>query len=130
MQFNVLLLQPLSTRDQTVTLSSGPISLDTEMLIPADAEPQDQECIAVISVISKTQAKVIRGARSTIARSWAAGTPITVSSDSFMYERSKEEATEPEAETIRPPRRQQLDIGLTAKQHMCPTCGRLLEPAS
>ena len=101
MQFNVLLLQPLSTRDQTVTLSSGPISLDTEMLIPADAEPQDQECIAVISVLSKTQAKVIRGARSTIARSWAAGTPITVSSDSFMYE-----------------------------QHMCPTCGRLLEPAS
>jgi len=124
MQFNVILMQPLSVRDQTVTVSAGPLSLDTEIMIPADAEPREQECVSVISVLSKTQAKVIRGARSTIARSWPSGTPVTVSSDSFMYERAKEEATEPEPETIRPPRRQQLDIGLTARQHLCPTCGR------
>ncbi len=128
MQFNVLLMQPLTPRDQTVTLSSGPLSLDTEMHIPADAEPRDQECLAVCGVLSKTQAKVIRGARSTIARSWPVGTPVSVSSDSFMYERAKEDATEPEPETIRPPRRQQLDIALTARQRLCPTCGHELDP--
>ncbi len=126
MLITVVLTQPMSARDQTITLSAGPLSLDTEILIPADADPRDQECVAVCGVLSKTQAKVIRGARSTIARSWPAYTPASISADGLMYERPKDEATEPEAETIRPARRQALDIGLTARQHLCPTCGHVL----
>ncbi len=126
MLITVVLTQPMTPRDQTITLSAGPLSLNTEILIPAEADERDQECVAVCGVLSKNQAKVIRGARSTIARSWPAGTTASVSSDGLMYERGQEQATEPEPETIRPMRRQQLDIGLTARQHLCPTCGHVL----
>ena len=126
MLVNVILTQPLTARDQTITLSAGPLSLTTEILIPADADPRDQECLAVCGVLSKSQAKVVRGARSTIARSWPTGTVASISSDGLMYERSQEPTSDDIAppESVRTSRRPALDIAQTTKRGACPHCGR------
>ncbi len=126
MLVNVILTQPLSVRDQTITLSAGPLSLTTDILIPADAEPRDQECLSVCGVLSKSQAKVVRGARSTIARSWPVGTIASISSEGLMYEMVQEAPAEQldPPETQKVSRRQPLDIAQTTKRGACPTCGR------
>ncbi len=125
MLINVVLTQPMKASDQTITLSAGPLSLETEILIPADADQDEQECVSVCGVLSKSQAKVIRGARSTVARAWPTGTVVTLSSDGLMYERAQAPAVEPpplELPTVS--RRQPLDIAQTTKRGACPMCGR------
>ncbi len=119
----VLLMQPMSARDQTVTLSAGPLTVTTELLIPADAELGYQECLVVCKVFSKTQAQVVRGARGTIARAYPVNTLVDVSSDGLMYERAAEPEVIAPPETVRPSRRQPLDIAATTQRGSCPLCG-------
>ncbi len=124
MIIHALLIQPLSSRDQTVTLSAGPLTFGTEIIIPADAEPSAQEHLSVCKVFSKTQAQVVRGARGTIARSYPANTLVGVSADGLMHEPAQpQEATEIVPQTIRPSRRQPLDIAATTQRGACPLCG-------
>jgi hypothetical protein len=124
MIIHVLMTQPMTARDQTITLSSGPLTCETELVIPADAEPSEQEYLAVCKVFSKTQAQVVRGARGTIARSYPANTIVGVSSDGMMHEPARSEPeTEALPETIRPSRRQPLDIAATTQRGACPLCG-------
>ncbi len=119
----VMLVQPLRSGDQTVTLSAGPLTLDAELLIPADAEPHEQETLGVCQVFSKTQAKVVRGARGSIARSYMAGTLVDVSADGLMHEPPPQTVDEPVMATLRPSRRQPLDIASTQERGACPHCG-------
>lgn len=76
MDINVTLVQPLSANDQTISLSSGPLEVGTDLIVGGT------EHCTVQKVLSPTQARVVRGAHSTTATDHPRWTLVKVAVES------------------------------------------------